>query len=341
MNTECSRANTFLGDLEMNAVLNGNNTFYEWGEKFLHNKKNKVSTSQLKNLRCYLSHAYRFFGQMPIKDIVKDNVDDLMDSLTEENPNTGMPASHQYLIDVRQVVFDVFDLAIDEDVVMKNPAKKIEISKFAPKEELRALTSTEQKFIISTQHRARLGAQIMMLVGPRRGELIPLMWDDIDFENLQVNITKSVEQKYVNRFVIKRGTKTTKWGRINPLPLELAIELEEAKKTATSPFICASADGSMHTPTSWRRMWESYIKEILRQNPLAKNTGIETVTAQNLRHTYATLLYISGVKLIEASKLLGHSNIKTTANIYTHLDELMIAKSIEPLETYVSKNLYA
>lgn len=325
----------------MNAVLDGNSTFYEWGEKFLHKKKNKVSVSQYKNLKCYIAHAYRFFGQTPIIEVGKDNVDDLMDNLTEENPNTGKPASHQYLVDVRRVVFDVFDLAIDEDVLMKNPARKVEISKFAPTEELRALTLYEQRCIISTRHRARLGAQIMMLVGPRKGELIPLTWDDFDLTNLQVNLTKSVEEKYVNQYVVKRGTKTQKWGRKNPLPLELAIELEEAKKYATSPFVCPNAEGGMHTPSSWERMWESYIREILRQNPFARSTEIETVTAQNLRHTYATLLYISGVKLIEASKLLGHSNIKTTANIYTHLDELMIEKSIEPLETYVSKNLYA
>lgn len=180
----------------------------------------------------------------------------------------------------------------------------------------------------------------MMLAGLRRGELIPLTWDDINLDNLTICVCKSVEERGVNRFVVKSGTKGGKWGRIIPITIDLALEIENAKKNAISKYVCCKHNGEMHTPTSWRQMWESYINTIISLSPEASKTGIREVTAHFLRHTYATLLYIAGVDVLTASKLMGHSNIKTTIAIYTHLEEMMVVKSVDKLDSYISKNLF-
>ena len=280
-----------------------------------------------------------FIGNIPIRDIKPDHIDTLLNSLTEKNPSTQRPTSKQYLIDVRNTAFDVFESAIDNNAIGKNPARKREISKYAPKRYRRALSQTEQKLIVVTPHRARIGALIMMLAGLRRGELIPLTWDDIDLDDFTIHVTKSVEEKRTNHFTIKSGTKTS-WGRNISIPLDLAIEIETAKKESSSPYVCPRCNGDMHSPTSWRRMWNNYINTIIKTNKYASHTKIKEITSHYLRHTYATLLYISGVDVVTASKLLGHSNIKTTVEIYTHLDELMLKKSVDKLDDYVSRNLF-
>lgn len=318
----------------------GQNTFRFWGEKFLLKKHGKVSPSQIRSLKCYLNHAYDFFGDMPINEVQSEHVDNMLDTLTEYNPNTKKPASHQYLIDVRGATSSVFELAIDKDAISKNPAKKCEISKYAPKKERRSLTIVEQKLIVCTPHRARIGALIMMLAGLRKGELIPLTWDDIHLDGLFISITKSVEETSYNHYTVKSGTKNGKWGRNVSITIDLALEIEKAKKYALSKYVCCQIDGSMHTPTSWRRMWSNYIKTIIEINPSAKQTGISEITAHYLRHTYATLLYISGVDLETACKLLGHANIKTTLAIYMHLEEMMVIKSVDQLDDYVSKTIF-
>lgn len=316
------------------------NTFRQWGEQFIQKKNGKVSYSQIKNLKCYLNHLYSYIGDLPINTVTTDDIDFILDQLTVKNPNTKKPTSHQYLINVRNAAKDVFELAIDREVAIKNPARKCEISKYAPKNERRALTEVEQRFIVHTPHRARIGALIMMLAGLRKGELIPLTWDDIDLDNFAIKINKSVEVRGTNTFIIKRGTKNGKWGRIVSIPLDLALEIQEAKKNAKSPFLCCKCDGTMHSPTSWRQMWNSYISELIKYNPEASKTGISEITAHYLRHTYATLLYISGVDVLTASKLMGHSNIKTTLSIYTHLEEMMVTKSVDKLDNYVTSNLF-
>lgn len=324
----------------MNTIDDSANTFRYYGEKFLRKKNGKVSYSQIKNLQCYLKHLYGYIGDMPIEKVTTDDIDYILDELTKENPNTNRPTSHQYLINVRNAASDVFELALDREVVHKNPARKCEISKYAPRSERRALTDAEQKLIVKTLHRARIGALIMMLAGLRRGELIPLTWDDVDLDNLSICVNKSVEEKKGNRFDIKSGTKNGKWGRLIKIPLDLAIEIQEAKKNSKSRYICCKCDGNMHTPTSWKQMWNSYINAIIKKNPEATNTGIGDITAHYLRHTYATLLYISGVDVITASELMGHSNIKTTLTIYTHLKETTVLKSVDKFDDYVAKTLF-
>lgn len=321
-------------------LLNSNDSFRQWGEMFIKKKQNKVSPSQLKNLKCYLSHLYNYFGEIPIKEIRTDDMDFVLDELTRNNPNTKRPASHQYLTDVRSAASNVFELAIDREALAKNPARKCEISKYAPREERRALTLLEQRLIVYTPHRARIGALIMMLAGLRRGELIALTWDDIYLDDLYISVTKRVEEHQANHFTVKNGTKNGKWGRNIGITIDLALEIQKAKENAVSKYVCCKLDGSMHTPTSWRRMWSNYIKTIIDINPIAKQTGINEITAHYLRHTFATLLYISEVDLETACKLLGHANIKTTLEIYMHFDEMMLIKSVDKLDDYVSKTIF-
>lgn len=312
--------------------------FSELAAKWLQTRKNKVSYSQFKNLRCYINHLNRYIGSAAVEDIKPIDIDSLLDSLTDCNPNTGRPASRQTLVDVRSTAQRIFEYGLDLELITRNPARGREVSRYAPRRYRRALTTTEQGLIISTPHRARVGALVMMLAGLRRGELIPLTWDDIYLDGLKISVTKSAECKNGNRFEVKPGTKTA-WGRMVDITLDLALVLQEAKKTATSKYVCPRSNGQMHTLISWRRMWSSYITA-LKRSPGAEETSIEEITAHYLRHTYATLLYLSGVDVLTASKLLGHANVKTTITIYTHLDELMKSKSVDKLDSYLSLSLF-
>ena len=65
---------------------------------------------------------------------------------------------------------------------------------------------------------------------------------------------------------------------------------------------------------------------------------IPNITAHWLRHTFATMLYFAGVDLLTAKEQLGHSDIKTTLEIYTHLDNQFKRKSMDKLDRYLSKN---
>lgn len=64
---------------------------------------------------------------------------------------------------------------------------------------------------------------------------------------------------------------------------------------------------------------------------------IPPITAHWLRHTFATLLYLSGVDVLTAKDQLGHADVKTTLNIYTHLDQEFKDKDIAKLDYYLDQ----
>ncbi|WP_457945450.1 tyrosine-type recombinase/integrase [Caproiciproducens sp. LBM24188] len=330
----------------MNAT-NSQDTFRYWGNLWLRKKSLNFSRSYFATAVNYLNNINSFIGDMPIDEISVLDIDNIIIDYAEKNPHTGKPTAKATLKDMRNIAASVFDYACDNDVIHKNPARGREIPKKAPKYSRRALTETEQKWIISMPHRMRLAALTMMLTGPRLGELIPLTWQDFDFNRVGLNINKSVE-KINNRYYVKPGTKNNK-SRFVEAPTELALEIEKAKKNAISKYMFCKINGEMHSPSSFRSAWKSYLCDLnctfggyndgkcSKYNPHGIPMMIDKITPHMLRHTYATLLYSSGVDVLTASKLLGHSDIKTTLAIYTHLEETMEYRSIEKLNSYVTE----
>lgn len=244
-----------------------------------------------------------------------------------------------------RVANSIFEFALENDIISNNPAKNKKVPKNLEKNQRRALTELEKSMIITTNHKVQLGALIMMFTGLRVGELIPLTWKDIDFDLNAINVNKSVARE-CNTYKVKRNTKNGK-SRIVPFPEVLVDKLTQAKLVSSSKYILPKSDNKMQTPTSWKKLWQSYINElnyinlpsnknINRYNPNGFDKSIK-ITPHMLRHTYATMLYTSGVDVKTASKLLGHSSISTTLAIYTHLENEKKILSIQKFDDYINQ----
>lgn len=204
------------------------------------------------------------------------------------------------------------------------------------------------------KHRAQPAAMIMLFSGLRTGETLALKWEDVDFERKIISVTKSVQRVASNLYQVKPGTKNKK-NRVVTIPECLSIFLAKLKiqnNSLDSDYINCQKDGSLHTPSSWKSVWKSYntqlnfakYKQIHPEVSIFSPEGIprvlDIVNAHQLRHTYATMLYKSGVDLLTASSLLGHSDVKLTLNIYTHLDEKYKQINISKLNDYINDNFY-
>lgn len=292
---------------------------------------------------------------MPICKIRTADIQDIVSEAAEEG------AAKQTLSQYKSVCRQIIQLAIDNRVLDYNPAAAVKIPKQATKTTKRALTDQEQAWITSpTDHRGQRAAMIMMYAGLRHGELIPLLWTDMDLVNKTITVNKSVEM--VNsRPVVKEGAKTAAGIRTIHIPTVLADYL--AKQDRNNCFlVCPDAHGNMYTETAWKRMWESYMRELnfrfgdfsqimvtdaksgqLTEFKLPKSRFAPTkipmvipaITAHWLRHTYITMLYLAGVDVMTAKEQAGHADIKTTMQIYTHLDSEYKSAQINKLDEYL------
>ena len=335
-------------------------TFEDWEKRWLKTKAMNVSAGQLTAYTSCGAHLVRAIGQMPISKIRTADIQDVIDVLAECNPSTQKPTAKKTLRQVRMAAAQVFQLAIDNRVLDYNPASAVKIPEKAPQEKRRALTKEEQGWIVNTPHRAQRAAMIMMFAGLRRGEVIPLTWADIDLDERTIQVNKTVEM--INgKAVVKNTAKTDSSLRTVDIPMILADYLRHEKEKdqkedrvkALRPLVCPSAKGDVMNSRAWASMWHSYMSDLnlkygdfsdMEKWPKSKFVPggvpmrIPNITAHWLRHTFATMLYMAGVDVLTAKEQLGHADVETTLQIYTHLDSTYKRRSMDKLDTYLSSD---
>lgn len=165
--------------------------------------------------------------------------------------------------------------------------------------------------------------------GMRRGELLALTWSDIDFNKRQININKSYSPQ------TKLGsTKTENSTRKIPIPFFLVtalkkhkvnqseIKLQLGNKYEDNDLVFDNGFGKYIATTSLNRALKKFANEI----------GIDSLNTHDFRDTYATKLYNQTKDLKMVQTLLGHSDISTTADIYTHVSEEEASNYINVLD---------
>lgn len=156
--------------------------------------------------------------------------------------------------------------------------------------------------------------------GMRKGELLALTWDDIDFEERTISVNKSYNSK-LSKDQAVNSPKTNAGNRIIPIPEKLLIELKKHKSEQNTirlmvgnkfenKNIVFSKDNGDYISTS---TLDRFLKKCCAE------AGIENYTMHDFRDTYATRLYEKTRDLKMIQYLLGHADFSTTADIYTHV----------------------
>ncbi|MBE6930433.1 MAG: site-specific integrase [Ruminococcaceae bacterium] len=185
-----------------------------------------------------------------------------------------------------------------------------------------------------------LGVILAAFYGLRRSEVVGLKWDAIDFERKTFTIKHTVTQMTLDGDFItieKDRTKTKSSRRTLPLvePFErLLMKLLAEQRRNQS--LCGAAYCRDYLDYIYvNPMGERISPNFLTQHfeIVLKNNNLKKICYHDLRHSCASLLYANGVSLKEIQEWLGHSDISTTSNIYTHLDyssKLASANAILP-----------
>lgn len=324
-------------------------TLSTWMDYWLSSKKSKFSPSYYKACEAHLQYFADSLGNIAIGKIKPLDIQNLINKLEISNPATGKPSSKRTLKDYLQKLSSVFEFAIDNRVIDYNPCRKIEISRTAPKDERRALTAEEMRRVEEFHHRAQLPAMLMLYSGLRRGEASALLWSDIDLKEKTIKVNKSINfsDNSLKLPKTKAGIRTVH------IPQKLLDYLKTVKHH--SIYVIETASGKPMTATAWRSLWNSYMtdmnieygyggvnpftnKKISKYSPAKLPMVIDEFTPHCLRHTFCTLLYEAGIDVLVAQNQMGHTDVKTTLGIYTHLNKIHEENSMSKLDDFLNKN---
>lgn len=184
-----------------------------------------------------------------------------------------------------------------------------------------------QLFAITKGDLIELPVMLAAFYGLRRSEVLGLKWDAIDFEKKTLTIKHTVTQTTLDGksvIIEKDRTKTKSSYRTLPLvkPFEDALLRKKAEQ-AENRRLCGKCYDKSHLDyINVNEMGKLISPGFLTQHfPLVlERNGMKKIRFHDLRHSCASLLYSNGVALKDIQEWLGHSDISTTSNIYTHLD---------------------
>jgi integrase len=267
-------------------------------------------------------------GKLRIDKLTTPRVQKLINDLTDEeySPST-----------VRNVYIRLsalLDVAVSYRLVPSNVAKGVVLPKLG-RAPMRGLTVDEARTLLAAIGEARNATAFRLLLGLglRRGEVLGLRWEDLDWEARTIRVTQQVQR--VGAKVILSTPKTEGSGRTLPLTDTMITLLKARRDTQTSEreklgdawqehgLIFASETG---TPTSPRNFFRTYMAARTRAK-------LPRVRLHDLRHTFATLLGELGVAESVIGALLGHVPSNITQH-YARATMSAMREAVELLEKH-------
>lgn len=243
-----------------------------------------------------------FFGEKRLNEISVANIRAWQNGLIQQG------YSQTYLKTINNQLSALFNYAVRYYELSSNPCKKAGSMGKAKADEMQIWTKDEfQDFsdCLMDKRVSWMSFQILFWTGIRIGELLALTFADVDLERKTMTINKSY-QRLKGRDVIT-PPKTPKSNRIVNLPGFLVEDLRDYMDSLYHPNpedrVCPIAKTFLE-------------KEMLRG---VKLSGVKRIRIHDLRHSHASLLVEMGFSPKEIAERLGHENIETTLNTYSHL----------------------
>lgn len=172
----------------------------------------------------------------------------------------------------------------------------------------------------------------------RRGEVFALSWNDIDFKQKKINVSKSVSSTFDGKPIIS-STKTKKSNRIISIDSTTLNILKSWKIQQAKELLAIGINNNTKDQLVFSNRWNNIYFPTIASGWLTKiyeQHNIKRINIHGFRHTHCNLLFEMGMPLQVVQDRLGHSNIKTTMNIYTHVTEKTRDNVAESFEQYIN-----
>lgn len=250
---------------------------------------------------------------------------------------------------VKAYAAKVLDFAIKRGYIQTNPFTHVDMPNTINKnghitneDEQENFYTREQliKFLTCLENESNYKAyalfRLLAFSGMRKGEALALTWKDINFTTEELRINKAISRGIDNQLYVK----STKTGVVRTIKMDektMAVLKTWKKKQKQDYFklgfntlqpnqlVFSNEQNEFLQPTKTRK-WITYIQSKYQ---------LSTITTHGLRHTHCSLLFEAGATLKEVQDRLGHSDVQTTMNIYTHVTKKAKEEAISKFANYI------
>lgn len=306
----------------------GNFTVLELVEKYI-SQKTGVRHNTRSNYNFVVNVIKKEdFGQ---KRIDKIKVSDAKEWLIKMQQIDGRGYSSIHTI--RGVVRPAFQMAVDDDLLVKNPFEfqlnTVVVNDSVTRE---AITRQQERdfleFVKNDKHFCKYydGIYILFKTGLRISEFVGLTKKNLDFENSRIIVDHQLQRTRDMKYIIE-DTKTESGERMVPMTPEVKEAFQRILANRKDPKVEPMVDGYsgfLFLDKNGRPMvalhWEKYFQHIREKYNKIYRVQMPKVTPHVCRHTFCSNMAKSGMNPKTLQYIMGHSDISVTLNVYTHLN---------------------
>lgn len=323
-----------------------------WYEKWMDYYKYdsiRENTKQQYNM-IYYKHISPRLGKIKIQDITQLHIRELIKKLDKEGYR------YETKNKIKILMVDMFNKAMLDEFVKKNPARGISIRR-DEKKDVKVLSEEEQAVFFDCCKGTFYDNLfiVALTTGMRVGELAALRWEDVDFENQVIHVRRTlVYQKYEDdtcktfHFELPK-TKTS----LRDVPINRQCQMALKKQYIQKKIVSDKAPAEkipekqfrdllfttkFNTPLNSQIVCDA-IKKIVDEINLTRDITeeMELFSLHCLRHTFATRCFESGIKPKTVQKYLGHASLQMTMDLYTEVLKEYQIEEMDKLDDILEK----
>lgn len=287
-------------------------------------KLGKVRPSSYASIETNLRvHVLPFFSAFKLKDVKPMHIQLFITSLSGKSKSLQDKCI--------RIVKNIFDSAVDNGMIPRSPVSRSDRATAENSPEEEPLTDEQALALLNAVDgtRAYIFCLLALSTGMRRGEILGLMWEDIDFKANVIRVTHN-KALILNKLdaPVTALPKTDAGRRVIPMGSLLKERLLLEKAKSKSPFVVSMLNGQSLTKSAYRALWLNVERRTAGSGSVPRLLGATyggvKVTLDfkthphQLRHTYITKLFEEGLDLKQVQYLAGHSKPEMTLRVYTH-----------------------
>jgi len=304
-------------------------TWYE-----LYSKPNLRPTTQEYYGNFIKYHLVPHIGDVPLDKLTGLRLQKLYQELRTDgkvhHDSKSPGLSPKTIRGIHMLLHSALDQAVKEELIRKNPTNDCNPPKVV-KKEMKVIKPEQIGAYLqaAADHNVLPMFYLELTSGLRRGELLALLWTDLDLDKHTISVNKSVLGRQGELRV--SAPKTHHSIRTVVIPQQTVdLLIQEHELHPDNPYMFPSpVTGTMYHPDAATRIHRKLLKE----------AGIEHIRFHDLRHTFATLALQNGVDVKTLSGMLGHYSSGFTLDTYTHITDKMQQEAAEKVGSFMEMAL--